>query len=265
MNKFDITKPYVFWGVISIIILLFTLTFSNLQVTPSKSLEQKTFQQHSFSVSNEPIGKYDFPNINVKLEPEKQSIYTKIMSSDTNILVLLLLAYSIGLSMLFTYRERARNIKEKQNEKIRIERERNQSKINIYEDIEKELHKYKSLLTPEFNFEDLDKKIEKDVKYILFSARVVLEKTLLNICVDNNLDTGTLNDIIYVLFKKRILDPQTNGYAHTIKAFGNYAAHPNKNKQIIFSSKDALLVLSTLVTLLNALESKKLIGSAQNV
>jgi hypothetical protein len=69
--------------------------------------------------------------------------------------------------------------------------------------------------------------------------------------------------MIYILFKKKILDPQTNGYAHTIKAFGNYAAHPNKNRQITFSSKDALLVLSTLVTFIDALESKKLIKGTE--
>ena len=96
------------------------------------------------------------------------------------------------------------------------------------------------------------------------ASRVVLEKILLDICSKNNLEEETLNNMIYVLFKKRILDPQTNGYAHTIKAFGNYAAHPNKNKQITFSSKDAILTLSTLITFLSVLESKNLLSGFKN-
>lgn len=265
MKRVDITKPYIFWGIIVAFVLLVVLVFNQLQEKSTKSLEEQTFQQHSFAGTNEPLGKYDFPDINVDLEPEEQSILSKLISNDTNVLVILLLAYSVGLSMLFTYRERARSLREKQDEKIRIEREQNQSKVKIYEDIEQELKKYKNLLAPDLSFEELDKKIEKDVKYILFASRVVLEKILLDICAKYNFQEDTLNDMIYVLFKKRVLDPQTNGYAHTIKAFGNYAAHPSKNRQIKFSSKDALLVLSTLVTLLNALESKKLIGNVENV
>lgn len=265
MNKLDITKPYIFWGIIFFVILCFVFIFNQLQIMPSETIEQSNFQKHSFDDSDKSMGTYDFPDINVDLEPENKGLFQKILNNDTNILLVLLLVYSIGLSMLFTYRERVRSLREKQNEKIRIEKEQNQSKINIYANIEQELEKYKALLTPEFNFEDLDKKIEKDVKYILFASRVVLEKILLRICANNNLSEDTLNDMIYILFKKRILDPQTNGYAHTIKAFGNYAAHPNKNTQIIFSSKDALLVLSTLITLLNALDSKQLIRMNKNV
>ncbi len=267
MKKFNITNPFVFWGIVVFIVISIVLSFQLVIELNflNQHVKTETFETHSYENGIEDLKTNEFPSLDVKLEPENTNLLNILLNKDTNILLIVLLIYSVGLSMLFTYRERARDLREKQNEKILIEKEKNQSKINIYENIEHELQKYQSILTPEFNFEDLDRKIEKDIKYILFASRVVLEKILLDICNKNDLQEETLNDMIYILFKKRILDPQTNGYAHTIKAFGNYAAHPNKNKLVEFSSKDALLVLSTLVTFLNILETKNLIQGNKSV
>jgi hypothetical protein len=202
------------------------------------------------------MGTYHFPSINVELEPEPFFNF----SEKNSYLVLFLIIYSIALSVLFTYRERGRVIDERLKEKIQIEKaQKQQSKINIYNNIENELLKYKEILSPELTLEHLDEKIDKDINYILFSSRTVLEKVLLSICLNNNIQEETLGDMMYVLYRKKFLNPQTNGYAHTIKAFGNRAAHPSIKKPIKFNSKDALLVLSTLVTLLNELHTQNLL------
>ena len=149
-------------------------------------------------------------------------------------------------------------------EKIKIEKDRIQFKVNIYDNIEQELMKYSYIIFPEFNIDHLDQKIDRDVNYILFSARVVLEKILLHICQEYNISDATLGEMMYLLYNKKILTPQTNGYAHTIKAFGNNVAHPNLKEPMLFDTKDAMLVLSTLVTLLNIFDSSHLLEGMQN-
>lgn len=258
MKKLDITNPITFWSIVISVIVLSVFTFNSYQVSNIHNQQSKTFEQHSFN-SKETLDKYDFPNINVELEPESKSIFSNLFSQNNNILILFLIVYSVGLSMLFTYRERSRISKEMLEEKIKIEKDRIQSKVNIYDNIEKELVKYSNIVSPEINLEDLDKKIDHDINYVLFSSRVVLEKVLLNICQIHNISEETLSEMIMILYKKRVLDPQTNGYAHTIKAFGNRVAHPSRKNPIQFTTKDAMLVLSTLVTFLNILESKKLL------
>ena len=166
--------------------------------------------------------------------------------------------------MLFTFRERSRISKEMLDEKLKIEKERMQSKINIFEDIEVELKKYENILSPEMKLENLDKRIDTDTNYVLFNARVVLEKILLNICKVNEIEEEPLNKMIYLLFKKEILTHQTKSYAHTIKAFGNRVAHPSIKQPIIFTSKDALLVLSTLVALLEIFKTQNLLVGLNN-
>ena len=81
----------------------------------------------------------------------------------------------------------------------------------------------------------------------------------------SHLKEESLNKMIYLLFKKEILTHQTKSYAHTIKAFGNRVAHPSIKQPIIFTSKDALLVLSTLVTLLEILKTQNLLVGLNSV
>lgn len=257
--KVNLVNPFIFWSIVGTVIIIFVFGYSEIQYQAVEINKSNVFEKHSFNSQNE-LNPYEFPNINVELEPENNFISTQLFSSN-NILFLLLAIYSVGLSMLFTYRERSRISKEMLDEQLRIEKERIQSKVNIYDSIEKELAKYSKIVTPEFNLDGLDKRIENDVNYILFSSRVVLENLLLKICRVKNIEIegDKLANLIYILKKEGILDNQTNGFAHTIKAFGNNVAHPARVNNIKFESRDAMLVLSTLVTLLNVLDSQHLL------
>jgi hypothetical protein len=99
---------------------------------------------------------------------------------------------------------------------LKIEKERIQSKVNIFEDIEIELKKYENIINPEMKLENLDKRIDTDTNYVLFNARVVLEKILLNICKVNNIEEESLNKMIYVLFKKDISSIETTFAVFTL-------------------------------------------------
>ncbi len=254
MFKLNLKSSIIYWLIIFVFILIFSFLYNNFKKYNDIKYENKTefnnkFDQYSYNNT------YDFPNINVKLESENSNIFT----TDNNILVVLLIIYSIGLSLLFTYREKSRISNEMLEEKIKIEKDRIQSKVKIFEDIEGELKKYEYIIKPEMKIDNLDKKIDSDSNYVIFNSRVVLEKVLLNICKQYDLQEETLGSMIYTLNKKRILNPTSHGYSHTIKAFGNRAAHPNLKNPIIFTPKDALLVLSTLISLLAMFESEKLL------
>lgn len=261
MKKIDITNPIIFWGIITIVIVMIVLGYNTLQTQTSQNttINNTAFEQHSFGSNN--LDNNEFPDINVPLEAENTNPLSRLFKQENSLLIIILLIYSIALSMFFTYRARSRISKEMLDEQLRIEKERIQSKVNIYDSIEKELAKYSKIVTPEFNLDGLDKKVENDVNYILFSSRVVLEKLLLKLCLLKNIEIegDKLTNLIYILKKEGILDQQTNGFAHTIKAFGNNVAHPARVNNIKFESRDAMLVLSTLVTLLNVLDSQHLL------
>ena len=170
---------------------------------------------------------------------------------------------------MFEYRERSnRHLlidQEAKMDQLKIDIERKKSKITLYDEIENGLLKYKDILSQELNLDNLDQRINTDYAYIIFSSRVALEKILLKICMKNNIESSTLSDMIMTLYRKRILNVQTNSYAHTIKAFGNRVAHPNIKNPIIYDTKDALLVLSTFLTMLNEFESNNLLEGIRNV
>lgn len=268
MKNINITNPIYFWTIIILVCFSLSLGYSfltkenKIPIIPTTGVEN--IQKHSFNnTQNTTINKNEFPNLNVKLQPEWQIV--DFLTTKSNLLLVCLIIYSIFLSLLFTYRERGRISKEMLNEKIRIERERVESKVNMYDNIESELLKYNYLLMPDFKIDNLDTKIMQETNYVLFSARVVLEKILLQIGKKYSIENEKLSDLIYALYSKRILDAPMNGYAHTIKAFGNRVAHPSLDFPIKFTSKDALLVLSVLVTFLNALEAKNLLEDFKNV
>lgn len=262
--RFKLYNPSIFWGIVIVVIISFVAGYNTLKKDLRIQNNLNTFEQHSFNPNDKNLGTYEFPNINVELEPEPNTFISTLFSSNNNLLIVLLVIYSIGLSMLFTYREKSRITHEQLKEKIQIEKVKLESKINIYDNIEQELVKYAYIISPEFNIDNLDKKLDKDVNYILFSSRVILEKILLHICEKYNIHDATLGEMIYQLYNKRVLNPQTNGYAHTIKAFGNNVAHPNLKHPMHFNTKDAMLVLSTLVTLLNTFDSNHLLEGMQN-
>lgn len=263
MLKINFSNPVIFWFVI-ILIILFSSFFYQYSKETYLDNEKSVSKFEKYSFDDKKLDTYEFPDINIKLEPENNSIFSNLFSKDTNILIIFLLIYSIGLSMLFTYRERSRISKEMLDEKLKIEKERIQSKVNIFENIEDELKKYENIISPEMKLENLDKRIDTDTNYVIFNARVILEKILLNLCKSNDIEEESLNKMIYLLFKKDILTHQTKSYAHTIKAFGNRVAHPSIKNPILFTPKDALLVLSTLVALLEIFKSQNLLEGITN-
>lgn len=263
MTKINISNPFVYWSIVFLTIFIFVSVYQNIKEPELVKTDSQVFEKQSYD-NNRKLDIYEFPDINVKLESENNNLFLDIFKKNNNLLIIFLLIYSIALSMLFTFRERSRISKEMLDEKLKIEKERMQSKINIFEDIEVELKKYENILSPEMKLENLDKRIDTDTNYVLFNARVVLEKILLNICKVNEIEEEPLNKMIYLLFKKEILTHQTKSYAHTIKAFGNRVAHPSIKQPIIFTSKDALLVLSTLVALLEIFKTQNLLVGLNN-
>ena len=180
MFKINFSNTFIYWTIIIISILAFSFLFDNTKkIYIEKKEIANTFDKYSYQSGEKKLDTYEFPDINAKLEPEKNNIISNLFLKDTNLLMIFLLIYSIGLSMLFTYREKSRISKEMLDEKLKIEKERIQSKVNIFEDIEIELKKYENIINPEMKLENLDKRIDTDTNYVLFNARVVLEKILL--------------------------------------------------------------------------------------
>lgn len=263
MTKINLSNPFVYWSIVFLTIFIFVSVYQNIKEPELVKTYSQIFEKQSYD-NNRKLDIYEFPDINVKLESENNNLFLDIFKKNNNLLIIFLLFYSIALSMLFTFRERSRISKEMLDEKLKIEKERMQSKINIFEDIEVELKKYENIISPEMKLENLDKRIDTDTNYVLFNSRVVLEKILLNICKVNEIEEESLSKMIYLLFKKDILTHQTKSYAHTIKAFGNRVAHPSIKQPIIFTSKDALLVLSTLVALLEIFKTQNLLVGLNN-
>ncbi len=271
-NK-TLSNPFIFWSIIFILLLsVIVINQSFKSQAEQENTKSSIIQEQSFHESKNNDNTIDLNNltdININLEAEnhiEKSTFKSLLTyfnKEDNLLFLLLGGYSMILSLLFTYREKSNKVKlllvDEKYDKLQIDLARKKSKADIFDDIEDELLKYKKILSPELNINNLDKKIENDTNYILFSSRVVLEKVLLQICQKYSITNGTLSEMIMLLYKKRVLDVQTNSYAHIIKAFGNKVAHPNLSNPINFNTKDALLVLSTLLILLDAFDKKNLL------
>jgi len=231
-------------------------------------IEKQSYQNNQMDEGIIDLNNLDYTNIQLEKEKGAFGGFLSDFNFKDNLSIVSLLIYSILLSALFTYRERSnRYMFAKQEEKmdrLKIDIVRKQSKINIYDEIEIGLLKYKNLLSPELNLENLDYKISSDSSYVIFSSRVALEKILLIICATHNIDSSSLSEMIVTLYRNRVLNIRANSYAHTIKAFGNRVAHPNIQHPVVYDAKDALLVLSTFLTLLNELQADNLLENAQN-
>lgn len=262
-NK-NLSNPFIFWFLmlvllVSLVVINQSFKSENAMITNKPSV----IEEQSFEKNYNTIDLNNLTDINIQLEESTSKDLLTYFNKENNLLFLLLVVYSILLSILFTHRERSNKVKlllrDEKYDKLQIDLARKKSKASIFDDIEDELLKYKKILSPELNIDNIDKKIEDDASYVLFSTRVVLEKVLLQICQKLNISSGTLSEMIMMLYRKKVLDVQTNSYAHTIKAFGNKVAHPNLSNPIAFNTKDALLVLSTLLILLNTFDKKNLL------
>ena len=114
--RFSFSNPFVFIGTIIFLILSFVAIYTYIDSVPVQHevTSKSKFHENSYDGDNQELSVYDFPDINVKPQPETSSFF----SEKNNYLVLFLIIYSIALSMLFTYRERSRAINERLNEKV---------------------------------------------------------------------------------------------------------------------------------------------------
>ncbi len=275
INKyFNLTNSVLFWSfilmlVIGMVFLNNSILDSEVQVNQIQdTIEKQSYQNSEADQDIIDLNTLDYTDIKLETQLTPIERFVSSFSFKNNLSLLALLVYSIILSVLFTYSERSnRHLlvdQEAKMDQLKIDIERKKSKLTVYDEIEKGLLKYKDVLAPELNLDNLDQRISTDSSYIIFSSRVALEKILLKICMQNNIESSTLSDMIMTLYRKRILNVQTNSYAHTIKAFGNRVAHPNIEHPIVYDTKDALLVLSTFLTILNEFEANNLLEKSQD-
>jgi hypothetical protein len=198
----------------------------------------------------------DVDNLN-HMDFEKHQ--TSLTQTSSNKTLFLLLLYTIAISILFVYREKQNRVKlrsmEKIEDTIKIKLAEKEQKIYLYEHIKDDLVLHKKSIEPELKIEKIEQELTTDPRYIIINARIILEKTMLKLYKYYYKEEATLNEMITALYRKKILSPALNNYAHTIKAFGNKAVHPTLNSDEVTKPKDALLVLNTLLQYLEDLKS----------
>ena len=151
------------------------------------------------------------------------------------------------------------SVKDATAQKIKKIIEENNYEPNLFARLNAKESRIIGLTVPGFNSVTTPRLVEVIVAYLKKN-----DYTPLIMHTENDIEEESLNKMIYSLFKKDILTHQTKSYAHTIKAFGNRVAHPSIKQPIIFTSKDALLVLSTLVALLEILKTQNLLVGLNN-
>ena len=163
------------------------------------------------------------------------------------------------ISILFIYREKQNRIKvillEKQEDALQIELAK-QSDISIYLEIEKEIEKYAVIFYPELNASTFKNLLEISPLSIISASRRIAEKVINHIYDKYFTIDKPFALKIVILQKNNYITYEMSNLAHIVKAFGNKASHPNA---IIYTKKDALLVVSTLLHLIEKLDFDNLI------
>ncbi len=264
-TRLNLSNPYFFWGLIIIFLLSVFFLTVNLNVVDTTVNEHKS---DSSIVEQSYKDKADDKNIVVDLDNlnhmdfEKHQPSFNNTKSRSNITLLLLILYTIGISILFVYREKQNRVKllsmEKIEDTIKIKLAEKEQKTYLYEHLKDDLEKHKDIIEPELKLDKIENELAADPRYIIINARVILEKTILKLYKYYFKEEATLNEMLQLLHRKRILSPALNNYAHTIKAFGNKAVHPSLNTTSEYKPKDALLVLNTLLQYLQDLKSANL-------
>ncbi len=268
-SKFKLTNPFIFWGLISILLLLtfflnqyFTSSLSLKETKITPSIVEQSYTEKKIVIDPDNLHRMDFDK-NGAIEDKGSflgDIYKKVSENST---VFLLLFYTIILSALFVYREKQHKNKliymEKMEDELKIQIAKIDSSVDLYEDLGREIEKRKSILEPELKIEGLKERLNSDAVYVIITARMVTEKIILKLYSKYFDNEATLNDMMMALYRKRILNPSMNNYAHTIKAFGNKAIHPNINSPIVFDTKEAVFVISSLLQFIQELDSKNLL------
>lgn len=267
-KRFSLTNPWVFWSIVLSILLLLLIAnkyLSSSQAETTKGSHTNIVEQ-SFELNDRKPIVIDPDNLqHMDIErnkvPYNDSTQKKNFFQDRLLYILIL--YTILLSLLFAYREKEHRKQVRNQEVLDDELQlliaKQKGKTYVFESLADDIEKHKNILEPELKIEKIEAELNNDVNYIIINARIILEKTMLKLYKYYfNEDPPTLNDMMYILHKKRVLTPAMNSYAHTIKAFGNKAIHPTLDPRSRFEPKDGLLVLSSLLQYLEDLKSTDL-------
>jgi hypothetical protein len=263
----NLSNKYVFWSIISILLGLFIAFISYIpEQTAVKKLgdiTERSYQNdQEYVIDLEKIDEVsDLDGINKEKNLEENALQVGIqkLSSPNK---LLLIIYTVLLSGLFLYREKQNRNKiallERRDDELKILKAQ-QSSTTIYTNLSDELKPFQKIIEADINLDTLEDKINNESKYLILASRIVLEQLISHLYLKYFKEDASLNIMIVALYKKRVLNHNMHNYAHIIKAFGNKAAHPNVRKPEIFNSKDATLVLGSLLQLLKELESNHLL------
>ncbi len=262
-NIFKLSNPYFFWILITLLIFITMIFSEGVFITTSDNDIKNNSSITEQSYSNTDSDKYilDIDNIHTNDYTHNSSLietsYKKLIPN--NMASASFYIYTLLISLLFIYREKQNRVKlillEKQEDALQIELAK-QSDINIYSEIEKEIEKYASTFNPE-----LDASTFKELLYIspisvISASRRITEKIITKLYDKHFAYEKPFALRIVILQKNNYITNDMSNLAHTVKAFGNKASHPNET---VFTNKDALLVVSSLLHLVENLDTANIL------
>jgi len=267
----NLSNKYVFWSIVTILLGLFIafISYSPEQTTVKKQgdIAERSYQNgQEYVIDLEKIDEVaDLDGINKEKSIEENALQVGVqkLSSPNN---LLLIIYTFLLSGLFLYREKQNRktitLLEKRDDALKI-LEANQNNITIYTNLSDELKPFTQFIQDDINLDTLEEKINHEPKYLILASRIILERLITAHYIKHSEEDNNLNGMIVSLYRKRVLNHNMHNYAHIIKAFGNNVAHPNIRNPQKFNSKDATLVVGSLLQFLKELETNHMLKDLQ--
>jgi len=262
-NIFKLSNPYFFWILIISLIFITIVTNEYFSISASKSNSNNSSSITEQSYNNDDTEEYvlDIDNLHTNDYIHTSSIvetsYKKLIPN--NIATASFYIYTILISLLFIYREKQNRIKlillEKQEDILQIELAK-QSDISVYIEIEKEIEKYTETFNPELDASTFKQLLSISPIAIISASRRITEKLITKIYDKHFANDKPFAIKILNLQKSNYITHDMSNLAHTVKAFGNKAAHPNET---IFTNKDALLVISSLLHFVEKLDAANLL------
>lgn len=206
--KINLSNPFVFWFLI--LILTFSVVFYNTN-TFTKTIEQeKRIVEQSLTKNKKDAQVIDLDKIesaktydDLVSKKEELSFSKNIdqVVSSENIFTII---YGFLVSILFVYREKQNRDKISKLEKVEDELKIQfaKQKTTIYEDISKELEKYKEIIKHDINLEAINERIEKEPKYIVIASKNILEQIITKMYQKYlNKENENLNVMLTELYK----------------------------------------------------------------
>jgi len=271
-HQYKLANPYIFWF---IIIALLLITFgasqyfssnsgtNTMEVTKADStIVEKSYKQNQtpIEIDLDNMTHMDYENyINIE---KSRSILPNFIHDNLNMFLLIL--YTVALALLFVYREKQNRLQRQYMEQfideIKIKNAQKEFKTNSFsfESVKDEIEKQQTILSPYFASNTIEEHLSEYPDYVMMKARIVLEKVITQIYYNKFETKTTLNQMIVALHRKNILQKDIDNYAHTIKGFGNQAAHYH-HRGYDATTQDALLTISTLIKFIELVQSRKLL------